>query len=388
MAQDAHKLAPNLVPAATMAGRMLAARGNTGRATGILSKTWKRSPHPDLAFAYAYARLGDSPRDRLERIKQLSTMAPGSVEGPIAVATAAIDAKQWDLARAALAPLLDDRISQRICTLMARIEGGEHGDTGRVREWLARAVHADPDPAWTADGVVSETWAPKSPVTGALDAFQWRVPLENLEKADSPALTAKRDQLHALTARPDIAAVAEPRSSQLPVRGPAAPAVHTPAAQPAQAATPTTASPVTKLSATPPTQATSPAPTTSPAPMSAGSATVGKVATHVASGQTAKGQLPSAPAPAVKAAVSAANASAPRAVTPTKVLTASAASQRKPVDGSRRATDAVIYTPPHAPDDPGVDAESEFDDRRPTGKAAKDNRRPSADLVRPGRGNR
>jgi HemY protein len=31
-----------------------------------------------------------------------------------------------------------------------------------------------------ADGVVSERWAPVSPVTGRLDAFEWRAPAERL----------------------------------------------------------------------------------------------------------------------------------------------------------------------------------------------------------------
>jgi HemY protein len=33
---------------------------------------------------------------------------------------------------------------------------------------------------WVADGVVSERWAPLSPVTGKLDAFEWRAPTERL----------------------------------------------------------------------------------------------------------------------------------------------------------------------------------------------------------------
>jgi HemY protein len=64
--------------------------------------------------------------------------------------------------------------------LMARIEATEHGDTGLAREWMARAIHAAHDPVWTADGVVAETWMPVSPVTGRLDAFQWRVPVADL----------------------------------------------------------------------------------------------------------------------------------------------------------------------------------------------------------------
>src|SRR5690606_11476854 len=38
-------------------------------------------------------------------------------------------------------------------------------------------------PVWVADGVISEHWAPQSPVTGKIDAFQWRVPVERLGPA-------------------------------------------------------------------------------------------------------------------------------------------------------------------------------------------------------------
>jgi HemY protein len=42
---------------------------------------------------------------------------------------------------------------------------------------MMRALHARRDPAWTADGFVSERWHPVSPVTGRLDAFEWKDPL-------------------------------------------------------------------------------------------------------------------------------------------------------------------------------------------------------------------
>jgi HemY protein len=198
LALEAHGLAPNLVPAAAVAGRLLAARGNTPRAAKILRRAWSRSPHPDLAIAYAYARIGDSPHDRLDRIKQLAAMQPASIEGPIAVGAAAIEARQYDEARAALEPLLHGRLTQRVATLMARIEGEQNGDKGRVREWLARAASAPRDPAWTADGVVSDRWAPTSPVTGALDAFQWRVPMESLESGAGGMLPRDFEALMAL----------------------------------------------------------------------------------------------------------------------------------------------------------------------------------------------
>jgi HemY protein len=68
---------------------------------------------------------------------------------------------------------------------MARIEGGEKRDAGRVREWLARAVRAPRDALWIADGVASEEWAPISPVTGKLDAFEWRVPADKPKSVGS-----------------------------------------------------------------------------------------------------------------------------------------------------------------------------------------------------------
>jgi len=66
---------------------------------------------------------------------------------------------------------------------MAEIEQRESGDEGRAREWMGRALIAAKDPAWTADGIVSDRWMPVSPVTGRLDAFQWRVPLAELGEA-------------------------------------------------------------------------------------------------------------------------------------------------------------------------------------------------------------
>lgn len=178
LALEAHGLAPNLIPAAIIAGRQLAAHGATPKAAKVIERTWKLAPHPDLALIYAFARPGDSPRDRLDRIKRLARMASHASEGPIALATAAVEAREWEEARTALAPAIEDGLSQRVCTLMARIEGEQHNDAGRVREWLARASGASRDPAWVADGVVSERWAAVSPVTGQLDAYQWRVPAE------------------------------------------------------------------------------------------------------------------------------------------------------------------------------------------------------------------
>ncbi len=207
-ALEAHALAPDLVPAAALAGRILASRGNTGKAAKVLQKTWTKSPHPDLASVYAYARVGDSTRDRLDRVRQLAALNPHSIESPIAVATTATEARIYEEARRALEPLLTDRLTQRVAMLMARIEAGESGEKGRVREWLARAMNAARDPVWLADGVISDHWEPTSPVDGRLDAFQWRVPVETGDGKGSEILASKIEELIAIAPKPVVVAEA------------------------------------------------------------------------------------------------------------------------------------------------------------------------------------
>lgn len=196
LALEAHRLAPDFVPAAVIAGRILASQGNTPRAARVLARTWQYTPHPDLALGYAYARPGDSPRDRLARIKSLIVMTQDDPEARIALATAAVDARDWQEARDALQPLLGKNATVRVCALMARIEGGENRDAGRVREWLARAVRAPRDAVWMADGVISSDWQPISPVTGALDAFKWRTPPDQSKTAEGDPLL---EEISALT---------------------------------------------------------------------------------------------------------------------------------------------------------------------------------------------
>lgn len=178
LALDAHRLAPDLVPAATVAARLWARAGEVKRAARTLEVSWKVAPHPEIAEAYAAVRPGDSVLDRMKRVKRLADMRPGDAEGATALARAAIDAHDWTAARAALEALVRANPSERVCLLMAEIEEGENGDQGRVRMWLTRAINAPRDPSWIADGRIFPAWAPLSPITGTLDAFEWRVAAE------------------------------------------------------------------------------------------------------------------------------------------------------------------------------------------------------------------
>jgi len=370
LALEAHALAPDLVPAGVIAGRHLAARGNTAKAAKVLQSTWRHSPHPDLAATYAFARPGDSPRDRLERVRALARQTPHSAEGPIALAAAALDAREFDEARRALEPLLDDRLTQRVCTLMARIEVEAAGDKGRAREWLARAVTASPDPAWTADGFVSDQWQPASPSTGRLDAFQWRVPGERLEKEDAVLLAERIDQLVALTAAEaaevkTIAPQPEPAREIVSTAVTRAAAAAASVAAAARSLTPAehpSAANGASMPASTPAPAAAPARGPQPEP-------VVVMPMPSTNGVTAIPQRSPTEQVAAKAVPTVILGGREKPAEPTLILTngASGATVRFPgpsaeANGAapaRNGGDARYYAPARAPDDPGPDSEAE-----------------------------
>ena len=221
---EAVKLAPDLVPAAAMAGRRLAESNEQRRAANILEAAWKINPHPDIAEAYANLRFGDSARDRLTRMQKLAAKVPGQLDGAIAVARAALEAGEFKIARDAMAPYLSEP-TRRVAALMAEIEQSEHGDEGRVREWMARAMRASGDPVWTADGVVSDRWLPVTP-NGRLDGFEWKLPLAEIG-VNRPVIEVSAPRAPA----EPVIEIAAPEVAAEPAREPAKPA-EKPAAKP------------------------------------------------------------------------------------------------------------------------------------------------------------
>jgi HemY protein len=119
--------------------------------------------------------------------------------------------------------------------LFARLEELEHGDEGRAREWMTRAVRARRDPAWTADGFVSDRWMPVSPVTGRLDAFVWMEPLAQIGGTAAGDVIEAGEEPAAIEAAPAVAVASAPPAPEIaaPVSSEAAPATNARNATPA-----------------------------------------------------------------------------------------------------------------------------------------------------------
>ena len=264
---EAVKLAPTLVPAAVLASKFESEAHQVRRSMRLVETAWLAQPHPDLADAYAHVKLGDSARQRLVRVETLAAKTPGHIEGALAIARAAIDASEYARARAALEPFIAAP-TQRVALLMAELERTEHGDTGRARAWTLRAVRALHDPAWTADGYVSDRWRPVSPVTGRLDAFQWQTPVAALPSDKGPAIESSPFEEAMLAAPRRAVVIAPPEPVSEP---PAEPAAVNPEPSTAPVASEVPAAqdnkpPVAGAAEPAPIEASAPEPTVEPTP--------------------------------------------------------------------------------------------------------------------------
>lgn len=339
-AREAVKLAPDLVPAAVLAGRLLSREGNLRKAAKILEAAWKLSPHPDIGAVYVDLRPGDSARDRLERAQTLARLAPHHPEARLVRAAAALEVQDFAAARKAIAPLLEEYPTVRTCLLMADIAEAEYGTTGEWREWIGRASRARRDPAWIADGVISDTWQPVSPVTGRLDAFKWAAPVEQIA-----------DGGEAVDA--ETAARAEPIAAPVPGLPPA-PA---PAARPETAAAPAAGEIVVPAAAASAAVVAESAVSES---ATSGSATSGSAVSEPAAPTPEEVPAPAAaiveelppPVPAAIDDPSLYAADVPAEPAP--------ATPPEPASGEDEEGKTVVFPLVRAPDDPGPDAPDEL----------------------------
>jgi HemY protein len=173
-------LDPCFAPAVALAARLNGALGHVRKGAKLIETAWAEAPHPELADAYMGLIEGESAYDRFKRVQILAGRNRNHMESRVALARAAIGARDWLAARGALETFIGEgasaRPTQRICELMAEIEEGEFGNRGSAREWLARALHAPEDAAWSGEGWRSYTWTPINPLTGEFDALTWREP--------------------------------------------------------------------------------------------------------------------------------------------------------------------------------------------------------------------
>jgi HemY protein len=182
LAATAHSLARDLGPLAARQARLLLAAGRRRAARRAVEHAWQVAPHPDLAQIWGELGEAAPALKRVTWFQRLAAQNPAASESHIAVAEAALAAQLWGEARHHLGQVVVAAApappSRRLCLLMARLEEGEHGDGGRAREWLDRALGAPPDAVYVCARCGSETadWHSLCGHCHSFDTLAWRTP--------------------------------------------------------------------------------------------------------------------------------------------------------------------------------------------------------------------
>ena len=179
LARAAFETAPGLAPATRWYADLLAAEGAKRRARKALEKGWRTASHPELAASYGALYADETPLARVKRFERLLSLNPEAIEGRIALANAALQARLWGEARRHLtaAGVAGGGASPRLCQLMAELEEAEHGDSGSARRWRERAAASEaPDPAYQCNACGYETrrWSALCPRCRGFDQLVWR----------------------------------------------------------------------------------------------------------------------------------------------------------------------------------------------------------------------
>ena len=186
LAIEANRLSPDLVPAAAAAARALVEEGNPRQATKVIRKAWDKSPHPDLAAAFAEIEPDETPDERLKRFQPLLRQHPEDEEVRLLTAELNIAGEDFAAARAALGNLPETHPTSRALALMAAVERGQGAEDHVVSAWLARAVSAPRGPAWVCENCHTNHahWEPVCRNCAALDTLSWE---ETAQEEPDPA---------------------------------------------------------------------------------------------------------------------------------------------------------------------------------------------------------
>jgi HemY protein len=179
LAQDAVGLAPGLVPAATLAAKLLGKAGRVWKASAILETAWSQAPHPLIATVFEALKSDESDELKRKRLMSLAEMNPSHADSHVLIAQRWFAEKEYSKARKALASLVESRPSAQVCQLMADIEQLE-GDEFKARDWLARAALAPRNAEWCCQAChhsVSD-WAAVCATCGAFDSIVWLDPAD------------------------------------------------------------------------------------------------------------------------------------------------------------------------------------------------------------------
>jgi HemY protein len=171
----ANKSSPELIPAAILTASIHLKNKKKRLATNILRKAWDKSPHPDLAAAFANLEPLESADDRFNRFKPWIKVHKETPEVIMLEAELALAAENYTGARKIMGELAETKPTARALTIMAAVERGTGAKEAVVRGWLAKALGAKYGPMWTCTKCnnIYKEWLPICEQCKAFDTLEW-----------------------------------------------------------------------------------------------------------------------------------------------------------------------------------------------------------------------
>ncbi len=165
-AREALKADPSFTPASVRLARLLTAAGRQRKARQVIEQAWAHHPDADLVDPYFEASECHDAMAKVRAAERLSRENPNHPESKLALAIAAIEARQWSDARAALYAAGGDHPGPRVCKLMAALEEAENGDLVSASSWLRRAMGEEETAGTSAADAAAEV-SPSTATSGS-----------------------------------------------------------------------------------------------------------------------------------------------------------------------------------------------------------------------------
>jgi len=176
LALEAHKLNPQFIPASLLAAEILFQQNEARKAEKLALAAWSQEQHPDLANLFITSGgLTKDAGEKLKRAQELLSASPDSAIAHRAAAEAAFAAKDYILARAHAEKAAAKMPAAGLYILLAEIAAAEN-KREEIDGFLLKALSAEPDKVWIADGQKLTIWQALSPVSRRFGAVRWQRP--------------------------------------------------------------------------------------------------------------------------------------------------------------------------------------------------------------------
>ncbi|GAB5389382.1 MAG: hypothetical protein Alpg2KO_23500 [Alphaproteobacteria bacterium] len=192
MAMDAE---PGFIPGPIMAATLEIAEGNrsgsmlkkaltfntakTG-AIKIIEAGWKAQPNVPLARLWMEIAPLNNPKQRVEWARRLLKLNSSGTPGHLMLGEALLDAKRYDEAEEEFTRAQNIENTRRVHRARYKLAEARGASDATLRDLLARAAMAAPDPAWICSecGHMSDKWHLFCPdqECNSFNSMEWRIP--------------------------------------------------------------------------------------------------------------------------------------------------------------------------------------------------------------------